>query len=318
MGAEIGDLGLEGAYASDSTIMILTCPECATRYFVDDARIGAKGREVRCASCSHRWTATKDDDPLELEPVAAPVSTPTPDAEAAPASEAVAATDLPADELPKVYRQRAQTKAKEREAAATGVIWAALAGGFVVLLAATALLRQDIAQIWPRTAGAYAMVGLPVNLVGLTIEAQHAQPMLKDGHADLAVSGTLRNVRGKPVAAPPLKVTLLAADGRVVATQIAKPDDALVPAGETRRFVIDMLDPPVSAANVEIAFVFDGRIPKGKAKASPASPTVAGSAPPAAIDLRGVAGPAAEEAKPVPSASPYALPATATPSSPNG
>jgi len=301
--------------------MILTCPQCATRYFVDDARIGAKGREVRCASCSHRWTATKDDDPLVLEPgAAAGAETPAePAAEEPPAAaQATAADEIPADELPKVYRQRAQTKAKEREAAATGVIWAALAGGIVVLLAALALLRQDIAQIWPRTAGVYAKLGLPVNLVGLTIEGQHAQPMLKDGHADLAVSGTLRNVRGKPVAAPALQVSLLAADGRVVATQIAKPDDALVPAGETRRFVVDMLDPPVSAANVEIGFVIAPRIPKGKAMASPAAPTVAGSTPPTAIDLRGAAGPGAEEAKPVPSSSPYALPATATPTSPNG
>jgi predicted Zn finger-like uncharacterized protein len=300
--------------------MILTCPQCATRYFVDDARIGAKGREVRCASCGNRWTATKDDAPLDLEPVAAPVEAPLPEpAHAEPAiSPNAPADEIPADELPKVYRQRAQTKAKEREAATTGVIWAALAGGVLVLVAGLVLLRQDIAQIWPRTAGVYAKVGLPVNLVGLTIEGQHAQPMLKDGHADLAVSGTLRNVRGKPVAAPPLRVTLLAADGRVVATQIAQADDALVPPGETRRFVIDMLDPPVSAANVEIAFVFQSRIPKGKPAASPVAPTIAGSTPPTAIDLRGAAGPATEEAKPVPSSSPYALPSTATPSNPNG
>jgi predicted Zn finger-like uncharacterized protein len=322
MGAEIGDLDKEGAYASDSPIMILTCPECATRYFVDDARIGAKGREVRCASCGNRWTATKEDDALVLEPGLS-ADSPVTVAEAAPAApslppEAVPADELPAEVLPKVYRQRAQTIAKERQAAATGVIWAALLGGFVVLVGAAVLLRQDIAQIWPRTAGAYAMIGLPVNLVGLTIEGQHAQPMLKDGHADLAVSGTLRNVRGRPVAAPPLKVSLLAADGRVVATQIAKPDGVLIPAGETRRFVVDLLDPPVSAANVEIGFVFQGRIPKGKATASPAAPTVTGSSPPTAIDLRGAAGPAAEEAKPVPSSSPYALPATAMPSSPNG
>jgi predicted Zn finger-like uncharacterized protein len=320
MGAEIGDLDKEGAYASDSPAMILTCPECATRYFVDDARIGAKGREVRCASCGHRWSASRQNDPLLLDPAAAADKAPpaATSAESAMPAHELPADELPADVLPKVYRQRAQTKAKEREAAATGAVWAALAGGFVVLIAATVLLRQDIAQIWPRTAGAYAMAGLPVNLVGLTIEGQRAQPMLKDGHADLAVSGTLRNIRGKPVAAPPLKISLLAADGRVVATQIARPADALVPAGETRRFVIDMLDPPISAANVEIAFVFQGRIPKGKATASSAAPTVAGSTPPTAIDLRGAAAPAAEEAKPVPSSSPYALPATATPSSPHG
>jgi predicted Zn finger-like uncharacterized protein len=322
--------------------MILTCPECATRYFVDDARVGPQGRQVRCAACGHRWTAVPEDEQLVLaDPLTAPLATSSAaaavavagasaSAEAATAatplaeSPATVAQDLPAEELPKVFRKRAQTRLKEREAATTGVIWAALAGAVAVLIAAIILLRQDIAQIWPRTASVYAMAGLPVNLVGLVIESQHAQPMLKDGHADLAVSGTLRNVRGKPVAAPPLKISLLAPGGRVVATQIANPGAALIPAGETRRFVVDVLDPPVSATDVEIAFVFSGRAAKTTASVPPPSPSPSAAPPaspgtpaPASLDLRG-SGPPAEDATPLPSSSPYALPAAANVSDDHG
>jgi predicted Zn finger-like uncharacterized protein len=308
MGAEIGDLGGKGACASDSAIMILTCPECATRYFVDDARIPAEGRTVRCASCGHRWTASPEADP-EPEPAEEAAEAPA-DAEAPPI-----AVERPADELPKAFRQRAQTRAKEREAAAAGVIWAALAGAVVVLVAALILLRQDIAQIWPRTASAYAMLHLPVNLVGLTIEEQHAQPMLKDGHAALAVSGALRNVRTRAVAAPPLKVSLLAQGGRVVATQIANPGGALIPPGETRRFVVNLMDPPASATDVEIAFLVDARgralQAPGAPSATPASPA---AAPAASLQLRGPdaqAGQGQPAAAP-PSASPMAAPAAAS------
>ena len=61
--------------------MILTCPECATSYFVDDARVPAAGRLVKCSSCGARWTAVKDAAPApqpEPEP-ASPAPTKPPE-----------------------------------------------------------------------------------------------------------------------------------------------------------------------------------------------------------------------------------------------
>lgn len=182
--------------------MILTCPECATRYFVADDRVGPEGRVVRCASCGTKWTA-RPDEPLELDAAH--------DEEALTVEsrdEEPELTSLPGEALPRAFRERAQTREKVREAAAVGVVWASLLVAVTLVVGLAVVLRQDIARTWPRTAGAYALVGLPVNLVGLAIENQHAQPALRDGHAALVISGQLRNLRGQPIATLPLRIAL--------------------------------------------------------------------------------------------------------------
>jgi predicted Zn finger-like uncharacterized protein len=308
MGAEIGDLVAEGAHASDSPAMILTCPDCATRYFVDDERLGEGGRTVRCGSCGGQWTA-RAEAPLDLvhsPEIGAVAETPFARPEPEPGSAML--RDLPAEDLPKVFRAQAQTKEKVREAATSGVVWAGLVAGFIFLIGMAIFMRQDIATLWPRTAGAYAMAGLPVNLVGLTIEGQHAQPALKDGHAVLTVSGALRNVRDRAVVAPPLRISLLDSSGKPVAVKIADPDGAQIPPGEARHFLVDVVDPPASAANVDITFVL-GAAKKPKPATPPADRTAAAvtlrpaaDAPPAALP----SGPV-QNATPLPQSSPYAL-----------
>jgi predicted Zn finger-like uncharacterized protein len=296
--------------------MILTCPECATRYFVEDDRLGEAGRAVRCASCGAKWTA-RAEPPLELTAgelgaLAEEPRSPLGSGEA----ESDELGSLAADELPRHFRGRAQTKERVKEAAASGAIWAGLVAGFLLLIGGAVLMRQDIATIFPRAAGAFAMAGLPVNVVGLTIEDQHAQPALKGGHAVLSVSGALHNVRDHPIAAPPLKISILNNAGRVLAVNIADPGGASIPPGESRGFAVDVIDPPVGASDVEITFAANAarRPPDPQPQAAatqnvglrPATP--APQAPPVALPPGPV-----QNAQPLPAGSKYALPESSDP-----
>ena len=47
--------------------MILTCPECQSRYLLNSAVISAGGQKVRCSKCEHVW----HQDPEEPEEAAA-------------------------------------------------------------------------------------------------------------------------------------------------------------------------------------------------------------------------------------------------------
>jgi predicted Zn finger-like uncharacterized protein len=279
--------------------MILTCPECATSYFVDDAKIAPEGRTVKCASCGAQWTARREA-PLELS------SSPE---EGAVASEPEAKSDpvgeLTGEDLPKVFRAKAATEKKVFEAMAVGVVWAGLGAVLLTVIVLGVIFRADVVRMWPKTASVFAAVKQDVNAVGLTIESVDLKRTLHEGHAAFSITGVIRNIEDHPVTAPPLKFSLVDKSDKTLAAKVAKPADPLIPPGKTRHFAIFMTDPPKGAEWLEVSFE-----PQAKTshKADKAHPKAKSS-----VSLRGAAeptapAPAAAEAVPLPDDSPHAAP----------
>ncbi len=243
--------------------MILTCPECATRYFVDDAKLGASGRTVRCASCGSSWRAAAEE-PLELTPDRAEGVAAEPRTFADPA-------EMPATDIPKAFRAETERKKRVRQAMVAGIIWGGLAVLFLGLFAAAYLFRQKVVDLMPEAAGAYAAVGVEVNAVGLLFEGVKAEPTLLNGAPGVAVTGTLRNVTSTNRSSPPLKVSLLDKGGKPIATEtVVVPPLAIAP-GQGRLFKAVLADPQVAAVDVGVDFLFEGRGPQRAAhdKADP-------------------------------------------------
>ena len=294
MTAEIGDLGWEAIGASDSHLMILTCPECATSYFVDEARIAAGGRTVKCSHCGARWMAVPEG--AQDSPAPAPGSAPAP---APQAPKPVAAPVAMVDELvvegplTSVVRQGSlQTAAPAREANLKVLVWVGSAVVAALLIAAAIVFRVQIVRLAPASQAAYAGLGMPVS--SLVIEKIHADAAFQGGRPVLSVTGQLRNLRNAPANAPALRVSLLDRFGKSVATKVARPIDAAVPARAIRYFAISMVDPPASGHDLEVTF-----------EAAPAGSGAKAAAPkPAAAP----AGPQPIDARPLPLGSPDALP----------
>ncbi|WP_043645540.1 DUF3426 domain-containing protein [Caenispirillum salinarum] len=65
--------------------MIVSCPNCETRFTLPDGAIGASGRKMKCAKCGHKWHQMPEDN--EAEAASAPM-------------EEAAAGDVPAGAAP--------------------------------------------------------------------------------------------------------------------------------------------------------------------------------------------------------------------------
>ena len=237
--------------------MILTCPSCATSYFTPDEAIGAGGRSVRCKTCQHTWRATLEE-PLELSE-APPALTSVAAKESASfgkrdEQEAESLAETPAPELPKAYRAKVEQQRRLRRAATHGVVWAGIAAGFAMLFGAAWLFRVEVVEMMPRTAAAYAAVGMEVNPTGLDFEAVSGRALTNDP-GKIVISGALRNVRDNERVAPPVRVALLDENGAEIAHAVIRIDAAPVLPGKVQGFAAVVDDPGGKGRGVKADFV---------------------------------------------------------------
>jgi len=218
--------------------MILSCPKCATGYILEEDQLRPQGRAVKCGACGTRWTAKPD--PAEAA-----------EADGAPKPGAAGA------EAPKLFRAKATLRRRGREAAFAGAGIGALAVLVLALAGSALVFRTDVVRILPGTAGVYAAIGLPVNRLGLVIEAVSAEPTLQEGHAALAVFGVIRNIEDRSIASPPLRIALYNGRGQRLEGRTATAANLRIPAGAKRRFAVALLDPPLAATNLEVGFAPD-------------------------------------------------------------
>lgn len=291
-GTKIGDLVRRVIGASDSLAMILTCPSCASSYFVEDDKIGPLGRIVRCTSCGERWTARLDVRP-DLGPDAQEWSAESiggiEPGSANPAinrvgGDGLVGTDLldqmspdgeqttpEATEVGPSERPTATNKPSNRgKASNQGLIWALAGLVLASLVVLAAMFRSSIVVVWPKAASAYAVVGLAINPTGLVFEKVKAVRVLQDGRAALRVSGAVRNIEDEPRDLPPIRIALLDPQGKEVMVQIGRIDGVTIPPRQDRFFATVLIDPPTQSRDLSLTFELDK--PSRAHKSEPAHP----------------------------------------------
>ncbi|MES1199470.1 MAG: MJ0042-type zinc finger domain-containing protein [Pseudomonadota bacterium] len=236
--------------------MILTCTSCSTRYYADDAAIGAAGRTVRCAACGHSWFA---EPQLTLSDRAS--ETGADRARSEPLTRERVERLRKASEQPgpapsaavKFRQQQAERMARERRRAAvaawgaTGVAVAASAAGMVVF-------RQDVAEIWPRSASAFAALGLDVNVYGLEFYDLAVQRDFDGATPVLTVTGEVRNIGRDGKIPPPIRISLRDEQSNEIYHVVATIQPNAIAPGAAAPFHIRVENPPGDAVDLEATF----------------------------------------------------------------
>jgi predicted Zn finger-like uncharacterized protein len=236
--------------------MILTCPNCDTRYSVDGSRFPPQGRTVRCAKCGHSWhQAAEAEPPADTDSAAEPVVAPVPEA---PASIAPGAPPSPTRAYAPAAAAPPEPRAPLGPKLAVAAGWAGLI--LVVLLIALSAVRyrQDIAVIWPQSAGVYSTLGLHVNASGIDFRQVDYKRESEDGQVVLVVTGQIVNTGGRELPVPQtIRVTLSDLNNRELYHWTFAPKVTILKPGQSAPFLTRLSSPPAAARHLEVRFAKD-------------------------------------------------------------
>ena len=217
--------------------MIITCPACSARYSVDPAKLGEKGRRVRCASCGHSWqqmppapaeTPAPEDFSAE-EPAdtgGSPDPVPATTAHDAPGT-AVSGGDQRRDfQVGAMARQRHPSTPRpgiattdpshrhRRTSPAMVLLWFLVLGALIA--GGGYMARDQIVETWPPASQLYAQLGVAAGpesgidpaAFALQDIGSERVPGGDDQPDRLIVSGELSNQSDSEQPAPTLQATL--------------------------------------------------------------------------------------------------------------
>ena len=253
--------------------MIITCPECTTRYKTSAEAIGPNGRTVRCANCRETWFVPADEDELTLDKLSLADIEREERASALQPVESARAPETPQD-MP------SQTAAKERTPSLRGpevrtshnvretverkhskrrfwnvmLIWLLpllLLGGAAL---AAYLFRQDIVERQPETASLYKALGIDVSAPGLTLSKPATRYARIDGRPVLIVEGRVRNISQDAQDVPLVALTLRNKSGERLADWNVELETRRLAPGAFADYISQYPNPPIDVVDLTTRF----------------------------------------------------------------
>jgi predicted Zn finger-like uncharacterized protein len=131
------------------------------------------------------------------------------------------------------------------------------------LVLALLIWRVDVVRLLPQTAGFYKMVGLDVNLRGLTFKDVKITSETVEGKAVLVIEGVIVGEASKPVELPRLRFSVRDAQGAEIYAWNAVLEQAILRPGEKAWFKSRLASPPPEGRNIDVRFFSKRDIARG-------------------------------------------------------
>ena len=252
--------------------MLISCPNCTTRYNIDPAIISNNGRKVRCVQCRNIWIQTRPDSQIESE-------TGLFDAEDGetidegsssgdsddnfPDSPSMSKTDssgssaqkLPGKEnVPNKENTKKETELStepsqqdldaieyedqdESDVPMSAIIWVVVLSVLLLFIALAIFLQDNIIKWIPVTREVYTAIGMEETVSGdlLEIRLKKIEPdPARPGH--VMIFGEVYNISAEDLEVPRLRASILDKEGAVIKNWDFSADSVIVLRGDKTSF----------------------------------------------------------------------------------
>jgi hypothetical protein len=235
---------------------------------------------VRCAACGFSWFA---EPQLELRDAAdAPAAVAsTGHSKAEPLTRErverlrrAAEQPGPAPSAAAKFRAQQAERMRRERARAVVAVWGATGAALAASATGMVAFRQDVAEIWPRSASAFAALGLEVNVYGLEFYDLAVERAFDGPTPILLVSGEVRNIGRDQKLVPPVRVSLRDGRSHEIFDLVNVITEEPLAAGASTSFQIRVENPPVDAVDLEATFASfaESSYAGGPPRVSPAAP----------------------------------------------
>lgn len=216
---------------------------------------------VRCVSCGYEWLAQPS---LVLDQAAA-------ESGAAAAAPVALTRDLVERLRPKqrvkpelspaaLIRARQLEHERKLRLIRSGIAWGAAAGVLLCIIGGGALFRNQLGEVWPKSASFFEALGLEVNSSGLSIEGLTVDPAPGPTPDVALVRGVVRNLRKDTQQAPLIRLALLDRRGEELAVAVAYPLQPVVRGAGLTTFEARFEKPPSGAVLLAARFAPVGSV----------------------------------------------------------